>query len=203
MNDLVGAIFPRFDAPSSLTEEDTKSTVEVTESSENAILADATMSHLDIAAEIEAEENLDGLSLPSLTSEQQAEIERFLSSLDDILSDIELSINARIASAVRCLAEELFPKLSEKFLSEELAYHLPHLLPKSEPKITIRTNFMLAEALRSGHEDSENIPSNCTFIVDDEAKGDCVEIGWGAGGLIFDFDTLLARLLAKIENNSR
>ena len=97
------------------------------------------------------------------------------------------------------LAEKLFPKLGESFLAEEIARHLPDLLPASVADVEIRAEPELAAALTALIDGSVQL-AGCCSVIEDEAPGaNRATISWRDGGVDFDFEGLLEACLGRLK----
>lgn len=127
-----------------------------------------------------------------------AAIEETLTGLAAAKSEMEEALHRQAARSLQSVAETLFPKLSPLFLAEEIARHLPDLLPLSSACVEIRAEEGLAAELREVVARSERLASLCT-VIDDEAPGaNRVSISWTDGGVDVDFDTLLEVCLERL-----
>ena len=137
----------------------------------------------------------------------EAEMAKRLKAMDATLSSLTQTIDqarqdaeAQTLDTILAIAEKLFPELSRQFLAEEIAQHLPKLLPENAAHIEIRAEPDLVEALREVVQRSNRLSSLCT-VAEDEAPGARrVNVSWGAGGLTFDFAALLDSCLAHLRS---
>jgi len=197
MNDLVLSRLPRFDL---LTEQGDGSVLSAEAQQESVppeLLDGAVGDALD-GDEIGSPEVTE--MLPALMDTQRENIERCLQSLSDSVLAVENGMREQVTLAIQDIAAQLFPKLSELVLADELARHIPEITPSSEPSVVIKVPPQLADTLAKALAQLADKPSNCTIVADDSALEGHVEVCWPSGGQEYDFSTLLASCLEGIQS---
>lgn len=127
-------------------------------------------------------------------------IEASLVTLNGKLDKIERDAHAQTLATVQAMASKLFPELSRDFLAEEIARHLPSLVPASAAVVVIKAEASLADALRALVERTPSLMNRCTITsVEGEGQGR-VDVSWQSGGLTFDFGALLAACLSNLNS---
>ncbi|WP_084395831.1 hypothetical protein [Henriciella aquimarina] len=149
----------------------------------------------------EAEPDGDALAREALNRQLQA-LEATLGSLTETIEQTRAEAETQTMETIVAMAETLFPALSKDFLAEEIARHLPELLPKTAATVEIRAESALAESLREIIARSERLSAICTVHEDEAPGGDRVSVSWGAGGLDFDFAGLLESCLGQLRSRN-
>ncbi|MEQ9505284.1 MAG: hypothetical protein RLO80_03360 [Hyphomonas sp.] len=125
-------------------------------------------------------------------------IEASLAALNSKLDKIERDAQAQALQTVQSMAAKLFPELSRHFLAEEIARHLPGLVPDMAAVIEIRAEAELAGKLTELVERLPALTHRCT-VTPTEAEGQGrVDVSWQTGGVTFDFDGLLQGCLSHL-----
>ena len=127
-----------------------------------------------------------------------AAIEETLTSLAGTMDELDARARTRTTETVLEISKKLFPELSDLFLAEEIARHLPRLLPESAPNVEIRAEPHLADQLEEIVHRSNRLSGRCTVISDETPGKNRAEVSWGAGGLSFDFGGLLQACLSQL-----
>ena len=141
------------------------------------------------------------LPLPDNGADQDTSLEALIEGLSDGLIRFEREAHEKAVELAQSLASSLFPELSNLFLAEEIARHLPKLVPASSTSIEIRTVPGLADRVREMVDKQDGLAWRCT-VVPSEAEGSGkVSICWGEGGVTFDFDGLLEACLARMNSD--
>ena len=147
-------------------------------------------------AESEAEAQADEQA--QARSEQLAAVEQTLTSLAGAMEQLDEQANARTTETVLAISRKLFPELSEMFLAEEIARHLPGLLPEAAASVEILAEPHLADQLEDIVRHSNRLSGRCTIVRDEAPGRDRAEVSWGTGGLSFDFGGLLQACLSQL-----
>ncbi len=160
---------------------------------------DCTVSLSESGNVMDAEEMSAPAEANSALQEQMQAVEQTLASLASITEQLQQEIRQRAESQMTALAEKLFPKLGQSFLAEEIARHLPDLLPASVVDIEIRAEPELAAALTALIDGSGQL-AGCCSVIEDEAPGaNRATISWRDGGVDFDFEGLLEACLGRLK----
>ena len=131
-------------------------------------------------------------------AEQEAAIAATLTSVTEALGRIETESRERSVAMLQSMAATLFPKLSELFLAEELARHLPEILPEDTPGIEIMAGQDVATRLSQVLEQRGGLAEAVTVKPVNDLAGAQVQISWKTGGLDFDFEELLSACMAQL-----
>ncbi|MCA8902654.1 MAG: hypothetical protein KDA53_15550 [Hyphomonas sp.] len=127
-----------------------------------------------------------------------AEIETLVASLSDTICDIESKAEAQTTEMIRAMAGRLFPQLAERFLADEIARHLPSMVPPSVRAVEIHASPALCERLEEIVRANPALSNRCIFVPADSLGPTDACVSWKTGGLTFDFDGLLKACLARI-----
>ena len=136
--------------------------------------------------------------LEQAAQSQLAAVEQTLNSLAGAMDELDEQARTRTTDTVLAISKKLFPELSELFLAEEIARHLPGLLPETAPSVEIRAEPHLADQLEDIVRHSNRLSGRCTVVRDEAPGRDRAEVSWGAGGLSFDFGGLLQACLSQL-----
>lgn len=151
--------------------------------------------------EVEPVENEDAIAAREArerANEQLAAIETTLGALADAVEEANERTRAQTTEMMTAVAQSLFPELSRLFLAEEIGRHLPGLIPGSAVAVEVRAEADLAESLRDVVQKSDRLGEICKITEDEEAGQDRVEVSWTAGGVTFDFASLLDASLERL-----
>lgn len=127
-----------------------------------------------------------------------AEIEIMLSAMSDAIERIERESREHTVRVTQSISEKLFPELSRLFLADEIARHLPVMVPSSAPAVEIRAQPALLGKLRAAIADMPGLTDRCAVVAAFEDEDAQVRVSWETGGLTFDFDSLLKACLAQL-----
>ncbi len=133
------------------------------------------------------------------SSKHLSEIEATLGALSQAITTVQQDGRKQTVESVVAIAERLFPELSKKFLSEEIALHLEKMIPESAASVDIKAEPDLAESLKSVIERSNHLSSVCAVTPDASPKGERVTVSWKTGGLTFDFNGLLEACIGHLK----
>lgn len=131
---------------------------------------------------------------------QLSAVEATLASLADKVEKVEDDARRQTASSIASIAERLFPKLSRRFLAEEIALHLEKMIPPGEVRIDIKAEPHLAEQLYEVIQRSEKLAEICEVTSVETPGGSRVDVAWQNGGLDFDFDGLLEACIGHLRS---
>ena len=164
----------------------------------------ARLSHRSRIDELEEEHaqrmKEDRLQHQSRFNSQLNAVEATLASLAEKVEKVEADARRQTATSITAIAERLFPKLSRRFLAEEIALHLEKMIPPGEVRIDIRAEPHLAEQLYEVIQRSERLAEICEVTSDEEPGGSRVDVAWQNGGLDFDFDGLLEACIGHLRS---
>ena len=127
-------------------------------------------------------------------------VEATLASLADRVEKVEADARRQTAASVAAIAERLFPKLSRRFLAEEIALHLEKMIPPGEVRIDIKAEPHLAEQLYEVIQRSDRLAEICEVSSDETPGSSRVDVSWQTGGLDFDFDGLLEACIGHLRS---
>lgn len=123
-----------------------------------------------------------------------------LEALMDELPRIEASARDEVVEVVEGIARQIFPKLAELFLAEEIVIHLRKLMPAKVELLKIRAPepfaSQLGEKLTDGQFGETVVELEVLASNSDEAPG--IDISWERGGVEFDFRTFLEDCLQRL-----
>lgn len=140
---------------------------------------------------------------PSLGDADLEALSNLNVSLADVIAQLDQDVQQQAMLQVQALAAQLFPKLAESFLANELAAHLPSLLPKMEPDVEIAVPASMLERLQASVERTQALPRNCRFVeATPDQSENAIRIIWPKGGYDFDFDTFLADCMKHVQSQS-
>lgn len=141
----------------------------------------------------------DGETADAAVSQKLQALEQTLAELAKLSDQLRAETSQHMQDQLRIIAEKLFPELGRAFLAEEIARHLPDLVPASAPQVEIRAEPELAESLRLLVEESSQLADRC-LVLEDEAPGpNRATISWSEGGADFDFSGLLDACLERLK----
>lgn len=141
--------------------------------------------------------------LAEAQSELLASLETMLSELPEAISRLEDEIRQQTTRSMVALAEELFPKLSQGFLSEEIARHLPGLLAPVVEEVEIRTAPGAADILSTAIEHQAGDTAKYSVREDGQLAPGQVRISWKSGGFDYDFEDLLSACMRRLKSDER
>lgn len=203
MSDQMRALLPRFDV---VDEPDPVTCVIDTEEGQRSFEVQAPdevlTDELPAEAELEvAEASVDkeGVShAPSLDDEQFLHLQTVLDRLTSSLERVERSVHEQAENAVRNVVQQAFPKLADLFLAEEVARHIPDLVPVNQPKVTIKTASFLTDAIQESLARNGGLPENCELTACDDVTTASVDIYWEKGGASANYDAFLDSCLQAL-----
>lgn len=106
---------------------------------------------------------------------------------------IEVSARDEMIELVEGILRQIFPKLAELFLAEEIVSHLRRLMPVKAKNLKIRAPepfaSQLTKKLTDGQFAERVVETECLAANDDAAP--TIEISWERGGVQFDFRSFL------------
>lgn len=171
--------------------------------------------------EINADDAIDSVSLPAAgsfepdyadepmqamefaTAEPSAPdnsaLDAVLSSLGEVIGRIDKESQLHAVETARSLSAQLFPELSRLFLAEEIVRVLPGLLPSAAPVVSIYARPPLAEQLAELITSHPALEGRCTVVPSEEHAEGRADVSWRAGGVTFDFGSLLTACLGHLE----
>lgn len=137
--------------------------------------------------------------LDPIAAELDVALEHALMIFESGLQDIRHQIKEEAGKVALTLVSEMLPKVSEAFLADELARHLPDLLPTSAPDITIQTSPAIAETLRDILNHREL--AEPAYKIEPKTGFDFgrLEVSWKTGGLSADFSRRLETCLEDLK----
>ncbi len=125
-------------------------------------------------------------------------------SLADVIAQLGRDAQEQAIANVQTMAKQLFPKLAEVFLADELACHLPNLIPKLAPEVEISVPQHLLLRLQAAVERTHALPENCRFVEAGTGQSDnAIQIIWPKGGYDFDFNALLADCMLHVNGQAK
>ncbi len=125
-------------------------------------------------------------------------------SLSDVIAQLGRDAQEQAIANVQAIAEQMFPKLADVFLAEELACHLPHLIPKLAPEVEISVPPRLLLRLQAAVERTHALPENCRFVEAVAGQSaNAIRIVWPKGGYDFDFNALLADCMMHVNGQAQ
>jgi hypothetical protein len=139
------------------------------------------------------------LTTPVDTGPPLAEVERLIGQLSAALNQIESEARDQSVRVTQALASRLFPELSRRFLADELAGHLPKLIPASVPTLEIRAQQEMLDKLDPVMARETSLAGRVTLMPATSADDTRVVVSWKTGGVTFDFEGLLAACLAHLD----
>ncbi len=123
-----------------------------------------------------------------------------LDALMDELPRIEASARDEVVEVVEGIARQIFPKLAELFLAEEIVIHLRKLMPAKVELLKIRAPepfaSQLGEKLNDGQFGETVVEVEVLTANSDEAPA--IDVSWERGGVEFDFRTFLEDCLQRL-----
>ncbi len=114
------------------------------------------------------------------------------------IEEIRSESRRHTTEMVGAIASSLFPKLSRLFLAEEIARHLPELIPTGLAGVEIHAGPALAKALQRVSDRTVPLPAQVSIVPVESLQTGQVEITWHTGGFDLDFDALLGKCLAQM-----
>ena len=185
MSEALLAKLPRFDGPGTSSPVNQRSRLELIEQEHSQRLEQERAQH------------------QSQFTRQINAVEATLASLADKVERIEEDARQQTAASIVSMAEQLFPKLSRRFLAEEIALHLEKMIPPGEVRIDIRAEPHLAKQLYEVIERSNRLATICEVVPSEEPGGSRVDVSWSTGGLDFDFDGLLEACIGHLRSDRK
>jgi len=144
----------------------------------------------------EAEEEL---TPPEDLGPSFAEVESLVAQLSSALTRIEGEARDQSMQVTQALAARLFPELSRQFLADEIARHLPNLVPASVPSLEIRARQAMLDKLEPIIASESSLAGRCKLAPATSQDETRVLVSWKTGGVTFDFEGLLAACLAHLD----
>lgn len=127
--------------------------------------------------------------------QETAALQATVTSLAKAIERIEAEARLQTVETVRSIAGQLFPELSRRFLAEEIARHLPGLVPAAVPQIDIYAEPALAAQLQEIVARHPSLEGRCAVIAKEGQGNGRADVSWRTGGVTFDFDSLLTACL--------
>ncbi len=128
-----------------------------------------------------------------------AEVESLIAQLSSTLVRIEDEARDQSVQVTQALAARLFPELSRQFLADEIARHLPDLVPASVPALEICAQQEMLDKLDPIIARESSLAGRCKLVPAEAAGDPRVLVSWKTGGVTFDFEGLLAACLAHLD----
>lgn len=128
-----------------------------------------------------------------------SEVGNLITQLSATLMRIESEAREQSMQATQALAARLFPELSREFLAEEIARHLPKLVPASVPSIEIRARQEMLDKLEPIVTRETSLSGRCKLTPADSKDEPRVLVSWRTGGVTFDFEGLLGACLTHLD----
>ena len=119
-------------------------------------------------------------------------------SLNKAIETVRTDADRQAKTAIVAISEQLFPKLSRRFLASEIEAHLETMLPETAAHVEISANPALSEQLEDLLDQSTGLAGRCSVTPDEAARGARVDVSWKSGGLTFDFDGLLEACIGHL-----
>jgi hypothetical protein len=138
-------------------------------------------------------------SSPEDIGPRLAEVESLIVQLSSTLVRIEGEARDHSVQVTQALAARLFPELSRQFLADEIARHLPDLVPASVPTLEIRAQQEMLDKLDPIIARESSLAGRCKLVPAETAGESRVLVSWKTGGVTFDFEGLLAACLAHLD----
>ena len=138
-------------------------------------------------------------SSPMDAGPKLAEVESLIAQLSSTLVRIEGEARDHSVQVTQALAARLFPELSRQFLADEIARHLPDLVPASVPTLEIRAQQEMLDKLDPIIARESSLAGRCKLVPAETAGEPRVLVSWKTGGVTFDFEGLLAACLAHLD----
>ncbi|MEZ5999522.1 hypothetical protein [Hyphomonas sp.] len=132
-------------------------------------------------------------------SPSHAQVESLISQLSSALARIESEARDQSMQVTQALAARLFPELSREFLAEEIARHLPKLIPASVPSFEIRAQQQMLDKLDPIIANEASLSGRCKLAPAASEDEPQVLVSWKTGGVTFDFEGLLAACLTHLD----
>lgn len=130
--------------------------------------------------------------------ERQAALDQAILTIATAIEDLHQTVRKDATAAMSQIASALFPKLSELFLAEEIARHLPALIPDTIKGVEISAAPEMAADLKQAAERVDGLTSHLNFIPAGHFERGRIEVSWRTGGFDFDFDSLLASCMSSM-----
>lgn len=131
-------------------------------------------------------------------AEVLASLEGMLSELPAAVATLEEDIRQQATEAITALAASLFPKLSEQFLSEEIARHLPGLLAPSVQEVEVLAAPGATELLSVAIGSQADNATRYSVREDEQLLPGQIRISWKSGGFDYDFEDLLSACMQRL-----
>jgi hypothetical protein len=190
MSDAVFSQLPRFDAVSAARPADWLRAMNAGE-----MQAPARPAVQEEAAPAPAPAQKPEPSVVHPIPQETAALQATVSSLAKLMERIDVESRQYAADAVQRISAQLFPELSRRFLAEEIARHLPAVIPATVPVVDIRAEPVLAAQLQEIVNRHPSLEGRCNIIPEAGQGGSCAEVSWRTGGATFDFEGLLTACL--------
>ncbi|MEO9968477.1 MAG: hypothetical protein ABJG15_01395 [Hyphomonadaceae bacterium] len=147
------------------------------------------------------EEPLDDVDAPDEQDPYQEDMSRALEKLSSAVDEFEQSAAQNIAFAIHTMIGDVFPKLSEKFLTDEFVLHVSNLIKFAPPVAKIRAAPPVAQQLITASKSVENWPAS--WVVEPLATMESVrvEVLWDQGGLTYDYPEVLKTCLGELSEH--
>ncbi len=136
-----------------------------------------------------------------LEARAQAEAHALQCALNGLSSAIDaLRVEARqhTLEAIRAISADLFPKLADDFLAEEIMRQLPEVLPRAMHGVEIRAAPAFCTKLEAANKSGPAHQTPLAFVADRKLAPGQVQISWAHGGLDFDAGRRLQASLDRL-----
>ena len=131
----------------------------------------------------------------------QDELHALADTWEQALEQVRISMTQHMQAVLTDCVHSLFPLLARQFLAEEIAGHLPNLVPANMFGVEILASPDLAEKLQSCLGEEAYLPANAIIRSCDQQPELRVSVNWGEGGYDYQFEQLLARCQQRIASS--
>ena len=184
---------------------ETLENTEISAASEVSSLAEPMMPGLGETEELlddaVAPEPIEEVAAPDDEDPYQEDMSRALERLSSAVDEFERSAAQNIAFAIHTMIGDVFPQLSEKFLTDEFVLHVSNLIKFAPPIAKIRAAPRVAQQLISASKSIENWPTSWVVEPLVTMENVRVDVLWDQGGLTYDYPEVLKTCLGELSEH--
>ncbi len=141
--------------------------------------------------------------VPEAACAAELELAEVLRRLTAAIGEMRTASLRHTRESIMAIVDGLFPQLARLFLADEIARHLPALIPDAISAVEIRAAPALSRALQIASDRIAPLPPHVSILPDEGLLAGQVAVSWKTGGFDFDFDELLGKCLSQMNMSQR
>lgn len=195
MSDAITSRLPRFNVASvsSLAAAQRNLMGKVEDETPQSVAFESAQSDEDV----DIEEDVP-LTIPADEFRQKIDhLNQLLQSVEQALHHINSETRSRAEAMASAFVAEVFPKLSEAFLVEEIVRHIPHLIPDSTPHLTMRLSSDLVEPVKEALSQTPDLAERIDIEIESNGVNQ-LQILWPQGGCDLNFGSLIDDIFRRL-----